>query len=240
MCSDRNRILKSGRTSCCGQHVFADSVGGTVVTFLVCCSRSCRSRLSLPSTTISSVRTTCSTITVFDQPQLTGRYIVQADGTFTFPLLGRLKAGGLSMQALENELRDRLVKGGFLKQPQVGVSVDQYRSQQIFVMGEVRQPGSLQFTGSMSIIEALARAGSTTEHAGTGSGDPPVGERGGGTAGRGGDRARTEFQGFRHPSRQPAESPGRALAERRASGRGHHFRPARRIGLRVRPGSIGR
>lgn len=106
-------------------------------------------------------------ITVFEQPQLTGRYIVQADGTFTFPLLGRLKAGGLSMQALENELRDRLVKGGFLKQPQVGVSVEQYRSQQIFVMGEVRQPGSLQFTGSMSIIEALARAGSTTEHAGT-------------------------------------------------------------------------
>jgi polysaccharide export outer membrane protein len=106
-------------------------------------------------------------ITVFDQPQLTGKYIVQADGTFTFPLLGRLKAGGLSMQALENELRDRLIKGGFLKQPQVGVSVDQYRSQQIFVMGEVRQPGSLQFTGTMSIIEALARAGSTTERAGT-------------------------------------------------------------------------
>jgi polysaccharide export outer membrane protein len=105
-------------------------------------------------------------ITVFEQPQLTGKYIVQADGTFTFPLLGRLKAGGMSMQLLENELRDRLVKGGFLKQPQVGVSVDQYRSQQIFIMGEVRQPGSLQFTGSMSIIEALARAGSTTEHAG--------------------------------------------------------------------------
>jgi polysaccharide export outer membrane protein len=107
------------------------------------------------------------TITVFDQQQLTGRYIVQADGTFTFPLLGRIKAGGLSMQALENQLRDSLIKGGFLKQPQVGVSVDQYRSQQIFVMGEVRQPGSLQFTGSMRIIEALARAGSTTEHAGT-------------------------------------------------------------------------
>jgi len=106
-------------------------------------------------------------ITVFEQPQLTGRYIVQADGTFTFPLLGRLKAGGLSMQALENELRDRLLKGGFLKQPQVGVSVEQYRSQQIFVMGEVRQPGSLQFTGSMNIIEALAKAGSTTDHAGT-------------------------------------------------------------------------
>ena len=106
------------------------------------------------------------TITVFEQPQLSGRYIVQADGTFTFPLLGRLKAGGLTMQALENDVRERLIKGGLLKQPQVGVSVEQYRSQQIFVMGEVRQPGSLQFTGSMTIIEALAKAGSTTEHAG--------------------------------------------------------------------------
>jgi polysaccharide export outer membrane protein len=121
------------------------------------------------------------TITVFDQPQLTGKYIVQGDGTFTFPLLGRLKAGGMTVQSLENDLRTRLVQGSFLKQPQVGISVDQYRSQQIFVMGEVRQPGSLQFTGSMSIIEALARAGSTTERAGqevlvlhsAGQGGPP-------------------------------------------------------------------
>ena len=104
-------------------------------------------------------------ITVVDQSQLTGKYIVRADGTFTLPLLGRLKAGGLSLQAVENDIRDRLAKG-YLKDPQVGVSVDQYRSQQIFVMGEVRQPGSLQFTGFMRVIEALARAGSTTERAG--------------------------------------------------------------------------
>jgi polysaccharide export outer membrane protein len=90
---------------------------------------------------------------------------VQTDGTFTFPLLGRLKVGGLSVQAVENEVRDRLAKG-YLKNPQVGISVDQYRSQQILVMGEVRAPGSLQFTGSMTLIEALARAGSTTDRAG--------------------------------------------------------------------------
>jgi polysaccharide export outer membrane protein len=105
-------------------------------------------------------------ITVVDQPQLTGKYIVRADGTFTFPLIGRLQAGGLSVQAVETDVHDRLAKG-YLKDPQIGVSVDQYRSQQIFVIGEVRQPGSLQFTGSMSVIEALARAGSTTERAGT-------------------------------------------------------------------------
>jgi polysaccharide export outer membrane protein len=105
------------------------------------------------------------TVTVFDQPQLTGRYIVQADGTFTFPLLGRLQVGGLTLQRVENDLRQRL-SNGYLKNPQVGVSVDQYRSQQIFVMGEVRSPGSLQFMGSMTLIEALARAGSTTDRAG--------------------------------------------------------------------------
>jgi len=104
-------------------------------------------------------------ITVYDQAQLTGKYTVQADGTFTFPLLGRVKVGGLGVQAIENEVRDRLARG-YVKNPQVGVAVDQFRSQQIFVMGEVRQPGSLQFTGTMTVIEALARAGSTTERAG--------------------------------------------------------------------------
>jgi polysaccharide export outer membrane protein len=105
-------------------------------------------------------------VMVIDQPQLTGKYIVRVDGTFTFPLIGRLKAGGLSLQAVENDLRDRLAKG-YLKDPQVGVSVDQYRSQQVYVMGEVKMPGTLPFTGSMRVIEALARAGSTTERAGT-------------------------------------------------------------------------
>ena len=104
-------------------------------------------------------------ITVFDQPQLTGRYMVQADGSFTFPLLGRVSVGGLTMQAVENHVRDALAKG-YLKNPQVGVSVEEFRSQQVFIVGEVRQPGILQFTGSMTMIEALARAGSTTDRAG--------------------------------------------------------------------------
>lgn len=104
-------------------------------------------------------------ITVYDQPQLTGRYMVQPDGTLSFPLLGHIAVGGFSVQAIENDVRSRLAQG-YLKNPQVAVSVDQYRSQQIFVLGEVRQPGGLQFTGSMTLIEALARAGSTSEQAG--------------------------------------------------------------------------
>jgi polysaccharide export outer membrane protein len=105
-------------------------------------------------------------ITVYEQPQLSGKFMVQSDGTFAFPLLGRVKVGGLSVQAIENEMRDRLTKG-YLKNPQLSVVVETYRSQQIFVIGEVKQPGGLQFTGTMTMVEALARVGSVTENAGS-------------------------------------------------------------------------
>jgi polysaccharide export outer membrane protein len=99
-------------------------------------------------------------VTVFDQADLSGKYTVEADGTFTFPLVGRVKAGGLTLRQFEAELRKQLADGYF-KHPQVSVGVDQYRSQRIFVVGEVRQPGTVVLTGGMTLIEAIARAGST-------------------------------------------------------------------------------
>jgi polysaccharide export outer membrane protein len=104
-------------------------------------------------------------ITVYNRPELSGKFAVESDGTLSLPLIGRLAAGGSSVRAIEDSVREHLA-AGILTDPQVSVAVDQYRSQQIFVMGEVRQPGNLQFTGSMTLIEALARAGSMTERAG--------------------------------------------------------------------------
>jgi polysaccharide export outer membrane protein len=99
-------------------------------------------------------------IQVFDQPDLGGKYTVETDGTFTFPLVGRVKAGALTLRGFEGELKARLADGYF-KNPQITVAVEQYRSQRVFVMGEVRQPGPVVLTGGMTLIEALARAGST-------------------------------------------------------------------------------
>jgi len=99
-------------------------------------------------------------IQVFDQPDLGGKYTVETDGTFTFPLVGRVKAGALTLRGFERELKSRLADGYF-KNPQITVAVEQYRSQRVFVMGEVRQPGPVALTGGMTLIEALARAGST-------------------------------------------------------------------------------
>ena len=100
-------------------------------------------------------------IAVYDQADLGGKYAVELDGSFTFPLVGRVKAGGLTIRNFEGELKKRLADG-FFKNPQVTVAIEQYRSQRVFVTGEVRGPGAYPLTGDMTLIEALAKAGSTT------------------------------------------------------------------------------
>jgi polysaccharide export outer membrane protein len=103
-------------------------------------------------------------ITVYNEADLSRRYTIEADGSFTFPLLGRIQAAGLTPRELEAELKRRL-DGRILKDPQVTVAVEEYRSQRVFVHGEVRSPGTYQLTGNMTVLEALARAGSTTSTA---------------------------------------------------------------------------
>ena len=99
-------------------------------------------------------------IQVFDQADLGGKYTVETDGTFSFPLIGRITAGGMTLRTFETELRKKLADGYF-RNPQITVGIELYRSQRVFVMGEVRNPGPMALTGGMTLIEALARAGST-------------------------------------------------------------------------------
>ncbi len=101
------------------------------------------------------------TITCYDQADLSGKFAVEVDGTFTFPLIGRFKAGGLTLRAVEDRLKAKLKDDGFFNNPQITVSVEQYRSQKVFIVGEVRSPGSYPVSGDMNLVEALARAGST-------------------------------------------------------------------------------
>jgi polysaccharide export outer membrane protein len=100
-------------------------------------------------------------ITSYDQTDLSGKFSVEADGTFTYPLIGRVKAGGLTLRQVESELKTRLIADGFFRNPQITVSVERYRSQKVFIVGEVRTPGSYPMSGDMRLVEALALAGST-------------------------------------------------------------------------------
>src|SRR5690606_28218543 len=75
--------------------------------------------------------------------QLSGR-VVNADGTFFYPYVGRVKAAGRTVMAIRDDLAKRLAT--YLVEPQVDVSVFGYRSQRAFVMGEVETPGQYAIT----------------------------------------------------------------------------------------------
>jgi polysaccharide export outer membrane protein len=106
------------------------------------------------------------TVTVFNEAQLSGRFRVENDGQFSYPFLGRVTAGGHTAADVASQLKAKLSEG-YLRNPQVTVEVDQFRSQSVFVQGEVRNPGKYVLSGSVTLLEALAQAGSTTAAAGS-------------------------------------------------------------------------
>src|SRR5207245_6066192 len=99
--------------------------------------------------------------TSYDQADLSGKFVIEADGTFTYPMIGRVKAGGLTLRALEGAIKKQLKDGGYFRNPQITVAVETYKSQRVFIVGEVRTPGTYPLSGDMNLVEALARAGST-------------------------------------------------------------------------------
>src|SRR5437773_10291897 len=78
------------------------------------------------------------TITSYDQADLSGKFALEADGTFTYPMIGRVKAGGLTLRALEGAIKKQLMDEGYFRNPQITVAVETYKSQRVFIVGEVR------------------------------------------------------------------------------------------------------
>jgi polysaccharide biosynthesis/export protein len=104
-------------------------------------------------------------ITVVDETELTGKFRVDGDGMFTYPYLGRVPAAGLTLTELQQKLTQLLQKD-YIKNPQIRVEMDIYKSQSVYVIGKVRTPGKIQMTGTqMTLLEALAMAGSPTADA---------------------------------------------------------------------------
>ncbi|HEY7292939.1 MAG TPA: polysaccharide biosynthesis/export family protein [Vicinamibacterales bacterium] len=98
-------------------------------------------------------------ISVFDADGLTGVYRVDDEGFISFPLLGRIQVGGMTLSAAQEKVRT-LLMNGYIRNPQVRVDVQEYKSQSVFVSGEVRAPAEIRMTGGMTLLKALAQAGS--------------------------------------------------------------------------------
>ena len=104
-------------------------------------------------------------ITVWRNPDLDTEIEVDQDGYVPLPLLGKVKAAGLTLRQMEDELT-RLWGGDFIKDPYVRVSL---KKKQFFVLGEVKTPGSYEMVGNMTVLKAISMAGGFTDYAAEGS-----------------------------------------------------------------------
>ena len=104
-------------------------------------------------------------ITVYEQPDLTTTVRISHVGTITYPFLGELSIGGLTSDAAGRLIASRLKKGDVVKAPQVSVTIVEYRSHQISVLGQVNKPGKYTLTGDTLLIDLLALAGGLTKDA---------------------------------------------------------------------------
>lgn len=101
-------------------------------------------------------------ITIFNQEDLTGEYVVDGSGDLSLPLVGTIHAKGFSLKELENNIIDFL-KPDYLLNPRVSIQVLNYRP--FYILGEVNRPDSYSYVNGMTYLNAIAIAGGFTYRA---------------------------------------------------------------------------
>jgi polysaccharide export outer membrane protein len=96
-------------------------------------------------------------IHVWNETQFSGPVIVHQDGMFTLPLVGDLKAGGMTPVQVEEEVSKALAK--YVKQPLVTITVQQVGSKQYYMDGQIAKPGEYPLVVPTTILEAISKAG---------------------------------------------------------------------------------
>lgn len=118
------------------------------------------------------------TIAYDGEPSMSGKFTVGGDHTITYPLIGRVQAAGKTLAEIQAEVWTKLTTQGFYLDPQIAVSVEEHRPQNIAIVGEVHTPGTYSLSGAPRLVDALAMAGSTLPTAGREAVIVPAGSQG--------------------------------------------------------------
>jgi polysaccharide export outer membrane protein len=94
-------------------------------------------------------------IVVFGEESLSREYTVNPAGQISFPLIGNVTAGGLTITQLQEEIVDRL-SPEYLRNPQVSAEVLNFRP--FYILGEVNKPGEYPYVAGLTVVNAVARA----------------------------------------------------------------------------------
>lgn len=103
------------------------------------------------------------TVSVWKEPELQSEVLVRPDGGLSFPLVGDVKAAGLSLEDVRSVMDQRLRK--YIPDPVVTVALKQIGGNRIYVVGKVNRPGEFPFTKPIDVMQALSLAGGATSFA---------------------------------------------------------------------------
>jgi polysaccharide export outer membrane protein len=101
-------------------------------------------------------------VIVFGQDNLSNSFSLDGSGAIAIPLIGEVRAQGLTTQELAGAVERRL-KQGYIREPRVAVEVEAFRP--FFIMGEVKAAGQYPFVNSITVQNAIAAAGGFTQRA---------------------------------------------------------------------------
>lgn len=102
-------------------------------------------------------------VLVWKEPDLSRTVPVRLDGRISLPLVGDVKAAGMTTSQLTKELKDKL--SGIITEPTVNVLITESRSMKYFITGEINTPGEFAIEKPITVLQALARGGGFREWA---------------------------------------------------------------------------
>ncbi|MBV9303123.1 MAG: polysaccharide biosynthesis/export family protein [Acidobacteriaceae bacterium] len=100
----------------------------------------------------------------FDEKGSTAPPRIDMRGYIDIPIMGKVKAAGLTVQQLEEEITEKLRK--YVRDPQVTVTVAEFKSQPVSIVGSVLQPGVYHLTGQNTLVQVLSQSQGLAEDAG--------------------------------------------------------------------------
>jgi polysaccharide export outer membrane protein len=101
-------------------------------------------------------------ILVYNEPNLSGEFNVNANGALSFPLIGEVQATGRTATEIGNEIVKRLTDG-YIKDPQVSIDILTFRP--FYILGEVNKPGEYPYETGLTVGKAVAAANGYTYRA---------------------------------------------------------------------------